>query len=80
VPADASEVHSAAKKGNEHREEKITEPGRRPDQRPISASGSCGGRHGHGDVIVYNFRESVFSCGFAELFRAAAATEVIYGK
>src|SRR6266481_1497249 len=55
VPADAGEVHSAAKKGNEHREEKITEPGCCPDQRPVSANGGCGGRRGHRDVIVYSF-------------------------
>jgi len=45
VPTDAGEVHAAAEKRNEHREEEIAETALGPDLRPIGThrSGRCGG-------------------------------------
>src|SRR6267154_2955643 len=80
VPTGTGEVHSAAKKRNEHREEKITEAGRGPDQRPVGASGSVGGGSGHGDVIVYCFRQAVFSREFVTWFQRFFSRRRSHGK
>src|SRR5260370_33971698 len=80
VPTDTGEVHSAAKQGNEHREEKITEAWRGPDQRPVGASGSVCGGSGHGDVIVYCVQPAVFSREVVNLFQRAFLSEAIMGK
>lgn len=45
VPANAHEIHAAAKKGNKHGGKEITEAALRPDQLPIHTVGDCG-RHG----------------------------------
>src|SRR5260370_37199032 len=80
VPTDTGEVHSAAKQGNEHREEKITEAWRGPDQRPVGASGSVCGSSGHGDVIVYCFQPAVFSRELVTWFQRVFLSETIMGK